>query len=131
MALAARSRYLLGLPVVGAVLLWAYWPTLFAMADKWSTDPQYSHGFLVPAFAGYLLWHRRRLLPSPLAASSRWGMVLILFGIGLHLAGAYFFFDTLSMLSLLPMLAGICVCVGGRPALRWAWPSIAFLVFML
>src|SRR5205085_3020112 len=30
-----------------------------------------------------------------------------------------------------PVLAGTCVCLGGRPALWWAWPAIAFLMFML
>ncbi len=29
------------------------------------------------------------------------------------------------------MLAGLCLLIGGRPALNWAAPSIAFLFFML
>jgi exosortase len=124
-------RYPIGLAVFGAVLLWAYWPTLGAMAEKWSTDPQYSHGFLVPAFAAYLLWHRRRLLPEPVTPPSTWGLVLIGCGVALNLAGAYVFFDWLDMVSLLPVLAGFCLCYGGRPVLRWAAPSIGFLVFML
>src|SRR5262249_41631977 len=33
--------------------------------------------------------------------------------------------------SLLPCLAGLCVLLGGWRALRWAWPAIAFLFFML
>jgi exosortase len=101
------------------------------MADKWSNDPQYSHGFLVPLFAGYLLWHRRQLLPNPLPAPSFFGVVLILLGVATHLSAAYFFFDALGMISFLPVLVGVCLCFGGWPALRWAGPSIAFLLFML
>src|SRR6516165_8646229 len=70
MAPLSRSRYLTGLAAFGTALLWAYWPTLEAMAAKWSMDPQYSHGFIVPAFAAYLLWHRRSLLPASLPAPS-------------------------------------------------------------
>src|SRR5207249_8788428 len=28
-------------------------------------------------------------------------------------------------------LAGLCLLLGGWPLLRWAWPSIAFLAFMI
>ena len=61
----SRSNWqkVVGLAIVAGALAWAYWPTLTTMADKWTSDPQYSHGFLVPVFALYLLWHRRRLAP--------------------------------------------------------------------
>jgi exosortase len=126
-----RLRSLIGLALFAGVLLWAYWSTLAVMADKWSTDPQYSHGFLVPAFAAWLLWHRRALLADSPAAPSSWGLVLIGVGLAMNLAGAYIYLDALNMISILPVLAGLAVCYGGRSALRWAWPSIAFLLFML
>jgi exosortase len=131
MMASVRSRNLIWLAVSGAALLWAFWSTLAVMADKWSTDPQYSHGFLVPAFAAFMLWHRRRMLPESLPQPNRWGLALIGFGIALHLAGAYVYFDALSMVALLPVLAGLCLCYCGWPGLRWAWPSVCFLVFML
>jgi exosortase len=56
---------------------------------------------------------------------------VVLLGLALHLAGAYVFFDWLDMISLLPLLVGLCLCYGGRPVLRWAWLSIGFLIFML
>src|SRR5438093_12068823 len=43
------------LVVLGGLLAWAYYPMLAVFADKWINDPQYSHGFLVPIFSGYLL----------------------------------------------------------------------------
>src|SRR4051812_15897140 len=47
---AARLRTPALLAVLGVSLLWAYWPTLGRMAQTWSTDPRYSHGYLVPLF---------------------------------------------------------------------------------
>jgi hypothetical protein len=44
---------------LGALLLWVYWPTLGDVVYRWWHDPQYNHGFLVPVFAGVLLWLRR------------------------------------------------------------------------
>jgi exosortase len=122
---------LIGQAALAAVLFWSYWPILQAMGERWTTDPQYSHGFIVPAFAGYLLWHRRRLLPGLAVGASGWGLVLIGIGVACHFASAYFYFDALGALSLLPVSAGIALCYGGIPVLRWSWPSIAFLVFML
>lgn len=52
-------------------------------------------------------------------------------GLALQIAGAYVSIDWVSVLALLPYLAGLCVLVGRGPLLRRAWPSIAFLFFMI
>jgi exosortase len=63
--------------------------------------------------------------------TSWWG-VLLLGGAGLLLlASAYLSFDFLAAVALLPCLAGFAVLLGGRNALRWAWPAVAFLAFMI
>src|SRR5262245_50344035 len=36
-------------------LLWAFWPALTEMAHSWANNPSDSHGYLVPAFAAWLL----------------------------------------------------------------------------
>jgi exosortase len=41
------------------------------------------------------------------------------------------YLEWLDTLSLLPTLVGLCLLLGGPPALRWAWPSVAFLIFMM
>jgi exosortase len=125
-----RSYALIAPVVLASVLLWAYWPTLTAIVERWN-DPKYSHGYLVPAFALYLLWFRRRVRPVQPLAPSNWGLALVLAGLALNFAGSYLYHGWLSMLSLLPVLAGICLFLGGWAALLWAWPSIAFLVFMM
>src|SRR5262245_39858508 len=130
MMLAAPVRYLSGLAALVAGLVWAYWPTFVAMTEKWSNDAQYSHGFLVPGFAAYLLWHRRNLLPESLPSTNVSGLILIAIGFGMHLVGAYLYVDAVGMASLLPVLTGLCISYGGWPMLRWALPSIAFLAFM-
>jgi exosortase len=113
-------------------LLWAYWPTLTTMAERWSTDAQYSHGFLVPVFAAAILWFRRERFPDGrLEPSWGAGVVWLLAGLGLHLLGGRLAVEPLDAFSLLPTLVGLCLLLGGWTALRWAWPAIAFLGFML
>ena len=44
---------------------------------------------------------------------------------------AYFRVGTLEGLALLPYLGGLALLLGGWRILEWAWPSIAFLAFMI
>jgi len=123
--------HLVALAVLGGALLWAYWPALTAMAGRWTHDPKYSHGYLVPAFALFLLWFRRDRIPAQGFRPSWWGVPVMAAGAALYLLGGKLFVTFFDGLSLLPVLAGVCVLLGGRPCLRWAWPAVAFLVFML
>jgi exosortase len=127
----ALMRPLLLLASVGGLLLWAYWTTLAELVLLWSHDPQYSHGYLVPAFALYLLWQRQQKLDGVSFTLDKWGLVPIALGTALRLTGSYFFLPSLEVISLLPCLAGLCVLLGGRRSLKWSWPAIVFLLFML
>jgi exosortase len=126
-----RHRYWAILLVLGGLLLWAYWVTLDAIVEKWSSSPQYSHGYLVPLFAVVLLWLRRGQIDVHTLRPSAWGLVPLAVGSAMHVGGAYFYAEYVEALSLLPCLVGLSLCVGGRPALRWSLPAIAFLFFMV
>src|SRR5262249_36537966 len=113
-------------------LLWVYWPTLGVLVDTWRNDSRSSHGYLVPVFSLYLLWARRaRRMGPPAPAPSWWGLPVLLAGLALRAAGTWFYLDWFRGLSLLPCLAGLALLGGGRPALTWAWPAVAFAAFML
>lgn len=119
------------LAAVLATFLWAIWPTFRTFLDFWSTNPQYSHGYLVVPFALFLLWHRRKLF-QPERREKAWiGLVLLLVGCALKLVGGYFAFAWPDRISVVVMVAGAFGTIGGWPALRWSWPAIAFLVFMV
>jgi exosortase len=151
--------YLLLFLPLGCVV-WAFWPTLTELFHVWSSDPQYSHGFLVPVFAAFLLWMRRDMLkpgetrptwwdamqPRAVKAASltvktnelrpSWaGLPVLAFGIALHLYAGYFGgYDTytwLDSVALVPCVAGLWIIAGGLTAWRWGWPGIAFLLFMI
>src|SRR5260370_1458559 len=126
-----RVRSWLSLSLLVAALLWAYWTVLREMAERWFDDPQYSHGYLVPIFSAYLLWARRDRIRDVRPVPSWWGVVLLLAGIALWGAGALLFVNWFTALSLLLALAGLVVAWGGWPALRWSWPAVAFLGFMI
>lgn len=112
-------------------LLWVYWPTILDLASLWNSNPQYSHGFLVPVFAAFLLWFRRDKADYSAMRPNLLGLVLVMFGLGLKLLGGYGHYVSLEPFSLLPCVAGLVLLLGGRAAWRWAWPSVLFLAFMM
>ncbi|MGH7225962.1 MAG: exosortase/archaeosortase family protein [Gemmataceae bacterium] len=122
------------LPVlfVFACFLWAFGSTLADLAHIWRTNDQYSHGFLVPGFALFLLWLRRgRLDRSAARPALVIGSLLLALGIGLRLAGVYRYYLPLDRYSIVPCVAGLCWLLGGWAAWRWAWPAILYLTFMI
>jgi exosortase len=122
----------LAVGAVSGALFWALWPTtLRIMAGRWQSDPQYTHGYLVPLFALYLLWERRELAARGPLSPSVFGLPLLLAGLGMHFLGLYIYSDFVAMLALLPCVAALFLLTGGWAALRWAWPAVAFLVFMI
>jgi exosortase len=119
------------LAVLAVCLLWAYWPTLVDMSFTWYSNPQYQHGFLVPVFAGFLLYTRRAKLDVAAMRPSLWGLALVAVGLTMRLYGVYGYFVSLDAISFLPVVAGLVLLVGGMSAWRWAWPAVFFLGFMI
>ena len=125
-----HSSIYVAIPLLG-VVLWCYWTVLEHLAQIWSKEATYSHGYLVPVFALGLLWLRRGAIDAANFKPSWWAVPFLLTAAALRLLGAYFYFAWFDQLSLLPAVAGVAVAVGGKSAWRWSWPAIVFLVFMI
>ena len=66
---------------LGVLLLWLYAPTLTHLLGQWWHDPNFSHGFFVPLFAGFVIWQERDRL-ARVKLQPAWSGALIL-GLGL------------------------------------------------
>ena len=89
----------------------------------------YSHGYLIPLFAAYLLFQRRQPFDEVSQRERWWGVALILLATVMRVLGSYMVLLTVDRLSLVVCLMGVFVLVGGLRTLRWAGPPIGFLVF--
>jgi exosortase len=126
-----QSPMLLPILVALATAVWAYWATLAEVVERWTDDPQYSHGFLVPLFSGYLLWIRRGHLRAADLNARWWGLGIVALAGLLRMLSHFFYQTWLDTGSFLICLAGIAAAAGGRRTLIWAGPAILFLIFML
>lgn len=129
-AVLSTQQIAVGLGLIG-LTIWAYLPTFSRLVRIWWSDPQYSHGFLVPLFSGALCWLRRDRIRWDLVRPSWWGVPVLLAGAALRIAGSYLYMEWFEHISLLPVGFGLLLAVGGWQLLKAWWPAVLFLIFMI
>ena len=114
-----------------AVLGWLYAPVLKHLVGQWAHDPNYSHGFFVPAFSLFAIWSERdklrKLRPEPAAS----GLLVLLFGLAVLTAGTLGAELFLSRVSLLLTIAGLVILIYGWNYIRAIFFPWIFLLFMI
>jgi exosortase len=86
----ASSRFAwLPYAVVGVLLAILYYRVAVKLAYDWYTIPDYSHGPLVPLFAAFLVWDKRKLLSATPIKQSWAGIALVVFSIAVLILGVY------------------------------------------
>jgi exosortase len=116
---------------LGAALAAVYLPHVAYMVQNWWTDPNYSHGFLIPAVAGWLIWRRRQELAGLPARPSAWGVAVIAGGLLLLVLGQAGHELFLRRLSLVPVLWGVVLAYWGWPVARAVGFPFAYLILMI
>ncbi len=101
------------------------------LVHVWSTDDNYSHGFLVPAIALYFANEAARRGPIPFRSGTMAGVTLLLLATLGRLATVAIPIGLVGDVSLIVGLAGLVALMAGSMALRRFAFSLAFLIFMI
>jgi exosortase len=117
--------------VIIAVLAGLYGGILRDLARQWWDDPNYTHGFLVPLFSGFLVWQRRKQLAVLPPRGSWLGLPVLLAGVGALLLGDLAAEDFLMRSSLIVVLTGLVLFHLGREIFRVLAFPLLFLFFMV
>jgi exosortase len=110
---------------------WLYAPILFRLVTQWWSDPNFSHGFFVPAFSLFVLWQDRLRLRQIQPAPSLWGLPLILLAMCILVLGVFGAELFLSRMSLIVLLAGMTIFFMGWETFRAVLFPLLFLVLMV
>ncbi len=122
------GRWVAGGALVAA-MAWAFRANLQTLYQSWSNDPDYSHGFLVIPVALVIFWQRPR--PAGPLAPSIWGLLALA---AVLTARSYLYEtgeDWLETATIVPAAAALVLALGGLRAIRWSWPALCYLTFML
>ena len=104
--------------VIGMLVAAAYYRVLAKLVADWWQIPDFSHGFLVPVFAAYLVWAKRKTLLATRIAPTWSGIVVVALGLVVLLLGVYGAELFLSRVSLVILLTGLVLCFGGWRLLK-------------
>lgn len=115
-----RSTWQRWLPAICLIILLIaiYWRIIAKLVYDWYSQPDFSHGFLVPLFSAYLVWTKRKTLRSIPVRQSWAGVPLVVLGIITLFLGVYGAELFLARLSLLIILGGLIWTLAGREMLR-------------
>jgi exosortase len=75
--------------IIAALLCVLYYRVAFKLVYDWYTIPDYSHGFLVPLFAAFLVWDKRKMLSATPVKQTWSGIALVVFAIAVLILGVY------------------------------------------
>jgi exosortase len=113
--------------LVGVLLAVLYHGAAVKLVTDWYELPDFSHGFLIPFFAAYLLWDKRRELQSTAIAPSWAGVWLVVLGLFVLLLGTFGADLFLQRTSFVLLVAGLVWTLLGRAMLG----QVKFVLFVL
>ena len=100
----------------GSVLGW--------LISTWNPETNYEHGWLVVALFGWLCWRARPAISAEKLAPSAWGLIFVLAGVAIFVAGWRLLQPRVSVVSLPFLIFGSMVYLQG-------WARARHLIFPL
>lgn len=117
---------------LATLLVAAYWTPLRQIELRWRTDPDWSHGYLVPVFSLYFLWTRRHAIASAAVRPSYFGAVILIGSLAMYFAGSWWLRMTYPQtVSIVGSIFGLVLLMTGWSVTRLVWFPIAYLLFAI
>ncbi len=104
--------------VIAGLLCILYYRVAIKLVSDWYNLPDYSHGFLVPLFAAFLIWDKRKVLRATPVKQTWAGIPLVIFSIVVLILGIYGVELFTSRISFILLMAGLIWTFFGWAMLR-------------
>src|SRR5882757_970752 len=103
---------------IAILLVILYYRVAVKLVYDWYTIPDYSHGFLVPFFAAFLVWDKRKILKAIPIKPTWSGIVLVVFSIMVLILGVYGVELFTARMSFILMITGLIATFFGWAMVR-------------
>jgi exosortase len=104
-----------------------YFPVWKSLVWAWYSSEDYSHGFFIVPISLYIAWQKRGILAGIPISSSAWGLPVVVSALLMYLLGRLGEIATVSSFSMVLVLAGVVLYLGGSRFLK----ELAFPLFVL
>ena len=125
------ARGVAAISLIAVLLVSIYFRIAIKLVTDWYEIPDYSHGFLVPFFAAFLLWDKRKALETTPIRPTWAGLPLIIFGVITVFFGVYGAELFLSRVSFVLILAGMIWMFFGKAVLGEVKLPLAVLLLAI
>jgi len=121
--------------VLAVLMVAAHIWQLQLLVRKWVSDPDWTHGFIIPLFSLYLLYSRRDELMTVRRKTDFWGYLGLIIAVLALAAQPLCVFPIrnywLMQIAMVGVLFGVVLYLGGSSVIRLTWLPILFLLFAL
>jgi exosortase len=117
--------------ILAALIVLLYYEILARLVRQWIQDPNFSHGFFVPAFSAFVVWNERKRLAQLEERPSWWGAVNVALALCVLVSGVLGAELFLSRCSLVLLLGGLLIQFRGWVWFRALFFPWAFLFLMI
>jgi exosortase len=131
MNLSIKKQTFFQIFILTAVFLFVYQKAILKLISDWSTDPNFSHGFLIPFVALYMIWYKKNELAEISLKPSLTGIIVIIGGMLIHMAGNLGSELFLMRFSMIITLSGIIIYFCGFEIFKKLLVPIAYLIMMI
>jgi len=125
-----KNKKLLLLLAATLLLGWICYDGIALMVTWWERD-EYSHGYMIPFVAGYLLWQKREALAAVARPGSLLGVAVIVLALCAWLLGELSAIYTIIQYAFVLGVWGLALCWVGVSGVRVIWASLFYLIFMV
>jgi exosortase A len=126
-----RTRLYGAVAFLAASFTLLFWPVMTKLVHDWGINENYSHGYLIPPLAAYLIWERREELAVAPRAGTWFGLVVVAGSIVLLLVGLLGAELFLSRIALLATIVGSVLFVLGWRYLKMLAFPLGILLLMI
>ncbi len=108
-----------------------YHHVIVKLVSDWINDDNYSHGFLIPFIAGYMVWKKKEILSQYEPVTNKWGLALIVLGICMCVAGNIGAELFTTRFSIVILITGIVLYLFGTATFKEVYVPVLYLIFMI
>lgn len=119
--------------IVGVLIFLLFHDEIGRLVHIWSTDGNWSHGFVVPLFSAYFIYANKDQFVGVPVRANAFGLLILLAGIGVYFGwmADLIQFDILRSLALMMCIFGATLFLGGWRIMRILWLPILYLFFAI
>ena len=116
--------------IIGSLFYYLFRREIYSVIHNWTTDPNWSHGFLIPLFSLYFINQRKQDILNGRFKPNYLGLLFLICGVLFYpLNVVQFRFGYLLSITMIATLGAVVLFLGGWRLVKHLWLPVGFLIF--